>query len=88
MFAEGELSLIQAITWQLRSNHYPAVPESMVAPCLEAVLKCSFGENDSLIPLPDGITWKGQSEAPAEEIVDGHHLWPFVAAQADYNDED
>ena len=32
-----ELELEQAITIQLRSNHYPPVPYSMVRGCIEAI---------------------------------------------------
>ena len=33
----GSDSLNQAISWHLTSNHFPPVPTTMVAPCIEAI---------------------------------------------------
>lgn len=84
-----DLDLETAVTIQLRNNHYPPVPYSMVEPCIEAIEACNDNEFNKLIKLPfDGldengepfqIKWKGQDHAPAWAIVEGHHLDEFIS---------
>ena len=76
------LTLEDQIRIQLRSNHYPPVPHSMVNPCIEAIQACNEDESDRLIKLPEGVSWRGQDSAPAHAIVEGHHLDAWV----DYGD--
>ena len=73
-----ELDLETAITIQLRSNHYPPVPHSMVPVCIEALDAYNEGDHDKRIQLPEGITWRGGTTSPASAIIDGHHLWEWV----------
>lgn len=83
------LTLEQQISIQLTSNHYPPVPTSMVQPCIAAIQACNEDESDRLIELPEGVSWRGQTTAPAWAIVDGHHLTPWVYSDEDYlYDED
>ena len=80
---QGAIPLEQSIRWHLRANHYPPVPESMVAPCIEAIQiveSSQWGDTDQSDPvtLPDGISWRGQDTAPAWAIVESHHLESFI----------
>ena len=74
--AEGlfDISLEQQIAIQLRSNHYPPVPLTMVEPCIQAIVAYNDGESNKQIPLPEGVTWRGKESAPAHAIIEGHHL--------------
>ena len=36
-FAEMDIDIDLALTWHLRSNHYPPVPLSMIEPCKAAI---------------------------------------------------
>lgn len=74
---ENVLDIRQSIAIQLRSNHYPPVPLSMVEPCIEAIYAVSEGDYTKQISLPHPITWRGQDKAPASAIVEGHHLEPW-----------
>jgi len=84
-----DLDLETAVTIQLRNNHYPPVPYSMVEPCIEAIEACNDNDFNKLIKLPfDGldengepfqIKWQGQDHAPAWAIVEGHHLDEFIS---------
>ncbi len=82
-YAEGlvdsGISLEQGLTIHLTSNHYPPIPTSMVIPCIEAIYAYADEDYSRLIELPEGITWKGNTSAPADAIVEAHHLDPFVA---------
>jgi len=80
---EGSVQLRAAVEYQLTANHYPPVPRSMIAPCLMAIHACNEGNYNAQIELPDGITWRGQTTAPAAQIVEGHHLEPFCDQDED-----
>ena len=59
----------------LKSNHYPPVPEFMVAPCIEAIDAVNdAGLWDLEIPMPEGVTYKGLTTAPAWAIIEQHNL--------------
>jgi hypothetical protein len=71
---ELELDLEMAIGIHLRSNHYPPVPLSMVQPCIEAIDAYYDEDYRREITLPEGVLWRGQVTAPADAIIDQHHL--------------
>jgi hypothetical protein len=68
------LSLENAIAIHLQANHYPPVPRSMVQPCIDAIDAYNINDPSALIELPDGITWRGNTHAPAHAIIEAHHL--------------
>lgn len=72
------LSLPDQIEIHLRYNHYPPVHLSMVSACVDAIDACSNGQEDKIIALPDGVSWRGRVSAPAWVIVDHHHLGSWV----------
>ena len=80
-----EMTLEDQITIQLRNNHYPPVPHSMVQPCIEAINACNLDEGSTLIELPDGVSWRGQSSSPAWAIVESHHLDPWISDNDEYD---
>lgn len=84
-----DLPLEKAIGYHLQGNHYPPVPLSMVQPCIDAIDAMHAGENDAPIALPEGITYKDRTTAPAWAIVEQHHL-DFWLPQDDeyYGEED
>lgn len=65
---EGSLKL------HLTANHYPPVPTSMVQPCIDAIDAYHDEDYNREIELPEGISWKGKTAAPASAIVEAHHL--------------
>jgi hypothetical protein len=78
-----ELELEQAITIQLRSNHYPPVPLSMVQPCIDALDAYYDEDYDRMIQLPAPVLWKGRDQAPASAIIEAHHLEAWLP-ETDY----
>lgn len=72
------ISIEQQLTWHLTSNHYPPVPLSMIEPCMEAIDAIIMDEPNTLIELPDGITYRDSTHAPAWAIAEGHHLQAFI----------
>lgn len=68
------LTLEDAIGMHLRGNHYPPVPLSMVPVCIEAIDAFNEGDASVMVKLPEGVSWRGQIEAPAYAIIEAHHL--------------
>ena len=69
------LGIEQQIEIHLKSNHYPPIPSIMVQPCVEAIDAVNdLGLWDAEIPLPEGVTYKGLTTAPANAIIEQHHL--------------
>jgi hypothetical protein len=81
------LSLEDAIAWQLRGNHYPPIPLTMVQPCIEAIHAYNGLDYDLEIEMPEGVFYKGMTTAPAWAIVEQHHLHPWIELD-EYEDED
>lgn len=69
-----ELTMEDALAWHLRSNHYPPVPLSMVQPCMDAIDAYWEDDLDKMIQLPEGVSFRGEPEAPARDIIIQHHL--------------
>ena len=74
--ADGTLGLDMesAIAMHLRGNHYPPVPLSMVQPCMDAIDAYWEDSQDRLIELPEGVSWRGNTSAPAWALIESHHL--------------
>jgi hypothetical protein len=70
----AELDLEQGIAYHLQGNHYPPVPLSMVQPCIDAIDAFYEEDTDRLIEMPKGVSYKGNTHAPAWAIIEQHHL--------------
>ena len=69
------LTIETQVEIHLKSNHYPPVPAIMVQPCVEAIDAVNdAGLWDLEIPLPEGVSWKGLTTAPAHALIEAHHL--------------
>ncbi len=75
-FAAGDLDT--GLTWHLQSNHYPPVPLTMLQACKDAIDFCINENMYGEIALPEGVTYKGQTTAPAWVIVEQHHLHAWL----------
>jgi hypothetical protein len=70
----ADLDLEKGIAYHLQGNHYPPVPLSMVQPCIDAIDAFYEEDTDRLIEMPKGVSYKGNTHAPAWAIVEQHHL--------------
>jgi hypothetical protein len=69
------MSLESQISLHLTSNHYTPIPTSMVPVCIDAIDAVNTdGDWDKEITLPEGISWKDSTTAPAHAIIEAHHL--------------
>ena len=84
--ADGTLGLDMesAIGMHLRGNHYPPVPLSMVPVCIEAIDAYWEDDFNRAIELPEGISWRGETHAPAYAIIESHHLDAWCTEDEDY----
>lgn len=74
-----DLDLETQLSMHLRGNHYPPVPTSMIAPCIEAINSVNDNSDwDLEIELPEPITWRGKTSAPAHAIIEAHHLHAWL----------
>lgn len=67
-----------ALSLHLTTNHYPPVPTSMVPVCEQAIGFANSEDYEALVDLPDGVTWKGEEQAPTWAIVESFHLDSFI----------
>lgn len=78
-----ELDLETQIGIHLSSNHYPPVPSSMIAPCIESIDAYHDEDFNREINLPDGVYWRNQPTAPASAIIEAHHLGAWCYSHDD-----
>lgn len=78
--ADGLGSIEQALTWHLQHNHYPPVPLIMLDVCIAAIEAAECEEWDVEIDLPEHVSYRGRTSAPAWAIVKQHHLDAFIGA--------
>jgi hypothetical protein len=76
--ADSVLDLETQLAYHLQGNHYPPVPLSMVQPCIEAIDAAYDEDYNREIEMPEGITYKGKTTAPAHAIINQHHLNWFI----------
>jgi hypothetical protein len=50
----------------------------MVQPCIEAIDAAYDEDYNREIEMPEGITYKGKTTAPAHAIINQHHLNWFI----------
>ena len=79
------LTIENQIAIHLSSNHYPPVPAIMVPTCVEAIDAVNdAGLWDLEIPLPEGVSWRGLTTAPAHAIIEAHHLNAWIIEREEY----
>lgn len=78
--AETDTTLEQQVSWHFSSNCYPPVPQLMVPVAVQAIDLIIGDEGDALVELPEGVSFRGNTEVTAYDIVESLYLWAFVDA--------
>ncbi len=78
-----EYAALENLDWGLsahaESNHYPPLPQSLIPVWKEVIQWVNEGNSgDTLFKLPQGITYKGFASAPAQAIIENHHLVAWI----------
>jgi hypothetical protein len=69
--------LSTAVSWHLKSNHYPPVHEAFLPVALEAIELASQGDWDTIQEYPNGI------ERTVAHTIEGLHLDTYVTHDED-----
>jgi hypothetical protein len=72
--ANSDMDIRTSLRYHLTGNHYPPVPASMVDACLDTIDAYHDEDYDRLIALPESVSWRGETSAPAHAIAEAHHL--------------
>jgi hypothetical protein len=84
--ANTELSIEDQIAWHFRVNCYPPVPVEMVPTAVEAVSAYWEDDLDRMIPLPEGVSFRGKDSVSASNVISSYRLDAWV--MEDFYDED
>jgi hypothetical protein len=85
--SELDIPLKEQIEIHLVSNFYPPIPRFMAQTCVDALN--AFWEQDTnrMIDMPEGVSYKGSTSAPAWAVVEQHRLSPWLDEEEDYDSE-
>jgi hypothetical protein len=72
LVSEGQVSLDNALTWHLQSNHYPPVHLDFLPIAKQAIEYANGGDYDTIISMPNGI------DKSVAQIIEGLHLESFL----------
>ena len=83
---EQGLSLENQIAIHFSSNCYPPIPQQMIPTAIEAIDAYWEMDYNKMIPLPEGVSFRGQSEVSASNVIQSYRLDAWLVD--DYEDED
>jgi hypothetical protein len=75
---EMDIAWKDQVAMHLQYNCYPPVPLIMLDTCIEAIAQCVLGDHHVEIDLPEGVSYRGLTTAPAHAIVSNHRLEAFI----------
>jgi hypothetical protein len=72
--AGSEVSLEQQLSIHFSSNCYPPIPKMMIPTAIAAI--DAYWEDDLglMIPLPKGVSFRGQKEVSASNVIEAYRL--------------
>jgi len=77
--ANAPMGLETKLSWHFANFEDGGIPESLIPVAVQAIeLANSNGDLTTMLPLPDGVLFKDQSVASAQDVIDGHHLHYFI----------
>lgn len=77
--AEAPLSLEDKLSWHLRGNLYPPMPDSLIPACLEAInLAENDGDLNKILTMPPSVKRAGKNEITAKQLIISTKLHWFI----------
>jgi hypothetical protein len=79
---DGDLALRQAVTIQLKANHYPAVHSDWIDVAIKAIKTVQgdpegdYGWDD--LEIPAQFATSNKKHIKVTDVMDGLHLWDFI----------
>ena len=83
---ELDAPLKKQIAIHLVNNFYPPIPSFMTDTCVSALNAYWEEETDRMIDMPEGVSYKGSTSAPAWAIVEQHKLHAWLDTDEDYEE--
>jgi hypothetical protein len=83
---EQGMSLENQIAIHFSSNCYPPIPHQMIPTAVEAIYAYHDEELDKLIPLPEGVSFRGNTEVSARDVINSYYLGAWC--ESDIEDEE
>lgn len=85
--SELDIPLKEQIEIHLVSNFYPPIPRWMAQTCVDALNAYWEQDTNRMIDMPNGVTYKGSTSAPAWAVVEQHKLDTWLNEEEDYDSE-
>ena len=82
--SELDIPLKEQIEIHLVSNFYPPIPRWMAQTCVDALNAYWEQDTKRMIDMPNGVTYKGSTSAPAWAVVEQHKLDTWLNEEEDY----
>jgi hypothetical protein len=84
--AGSEATLEQQLSIHFSSNCYPPIPQQMIPTAIEAIDAYWDEDYSRMIPLPEGVSFRGQSEVSASNVIESYRLDAWLVDN--YDDEE
>jgi hypothetical protein len=75
---DTDLTLEQQLSIHFSSNCYPPIPQMMIPTAIEAIDAYWEEDHFKMIPLPEGVSFRGQSEVSASNLIESYRLDAWV----------
>ena len=72
--AGSEATIEQQLSIHFSSNCYPPIPQQMIPTAIEAIDAYWEMDYSRMIPLPEGVSFRGQSEVSASNVIESYRL--------------
>jgi hypothetical protein len=80
---EQGLSLEQQLSIHFSSNCYPPIPQGMIPTAIAAIDAYWEEDYNKMILLPEGVSFRGQSEVSARNVVQSYRLDAWLMEDED-----
>jgi hypothetical protein len=71
---EQGLTLEQQLSIHFSSNCYPPIPQEMIPTAIGAIDAYWEMDYSRMIPLPKGVSFRGQTEVSAANVIESYRL--------------
>lgn len=72
--AESKMTIEDQLSIHFRSNCYPPIPLGMIPTAVEAIDAYWEDDLDRMIPLPEGVSFRGSDEVSARNVINSYRL--------------
>lgn len=81
--ASSSETLETQLSIHFRSNCYPPIPLGMIPTAVEAIDAYWEMDLDRMIPLPEGVSFRGSDEVSARNVINSYRLDAWCMEEED-----